>query len=129
MRNAAFPKVQLSRHNGGLALTINGKRHLPLIMAFARTHYMARNEPNLDYETDVVYDQMRRVYDAGIRIFQPCMPEIGWGQGLPGLRPDLPLLRDLPRLRTNITPVARAFGAALTKRPLVRYSILDFRCS
>ncbi len=58
---------------------IDGRRYLPLIMAFARTHYMARNDPGFDYANDVVYDQMRRVYNAGIRIFQPCMPEIGWG--------------------------------------------------
>lgn len=75
----AFPTVRLQRVAGALALTINGRRHLPLIMAFARTHYMARGQPGFDYAHDVVYDQMRRVYDAGIRLFQPCMPEIGWG--------------------------------------------------
>jgi hypothetical protein len=74
-----FSNVQLARSDSGLALTINGKRHLPLIMAFARTHYMARGKPDFDYERDVVYDQMRRVYDAGIRLYDPCMPEIGWG--------------------------------------------------
>ncbi len=75
----AFPSVRLERMDGALALTINGARHLPLIMAFARTHYMARGKPDFDYERDVVYDQMRRVYDTGLRLFQPCMPEIGWG--------------------------------------------------
>lgn len=74
-----FPTVKLGREGGALALTINGKRQLPLIMAFARTHYMARGKPDFDYVHDVVYDQMRRVYDAGLRLFQPCMPEIGWG--------------------------------------------------
>ncbi len=74
-----FPEVRLEQTDGALALTINGQRHLPLIMAFARTHYVARETPDFDYAHDVVYEQMRRVYDAGLRIFQPCMPEIGWG--------------------------------------------------
>ena len=74
-----FPEVRVSRSGGAVGLHVNGRRQAPLIMAFARTHYMARGKPDFDYANDVVYDQMRRVYDAGIRLFQPCMPEIGWG--------------------------------------------------
>jgi hypothetical protein len=74
-----FPNVQQARTDSGLALTINGERQLPLIFAFARTHYVARETPNFDYANDVVYKQLGRVYAAGIRLFQPCMPEIGYG--------------------------------------------------
>ncbi len=76
---SAFPAVRIERRGSGLALVINGQRHLPLFMAFARTHYMARGKPEFDYAHDVVYEQMRRVYEAGIRLYDPCMPEIGWG--------------------------------------------------
>ncbi len=73
-----FPSVRMVRTGNALALTINGDRQLPLLFAFARTHYVARQTPGYDYANDVVYEQLRRVYDAGLRIFQPCMPEIGW---------------------------------------------------
>lgn len=75
----SFPAVRLERTGGAMALTINGERQLPLIFAFARTHYVARGTPGYDYANDVVYGQIGRVYSAGIRIFQPCMPEIGYG--------------------------------------------------
>jgi hypothetical protein len=98
---APFPAVRREHRAGAVALTINGERHLPLIFAFARTHYIARtldgeqgfsflNPPadgttssgarrGYDYAGDVVYEQLGRVYAAGIRIFHPCMPDIGWG--------------------------------------------------
>ncbi len=75
----SFPVVRLERRDSGLALVIDGQRRLPLIMAFARTHYMARGKPDFDYANDVVYEQIQRVYEAGIHLFDPCMPEIGWG--------------------------------------------------
>ncbi|MBF0246225.1 MAG: hypothetical protein HQL31_13315, partial [Planctomycetes bacterium] len=75
----SYPEVRLEQAGGALALIVNGERQLPLIFAFARTHYVARNTPGFDYANDVVYEQLGRVYAAGIRIFQPCMPEIGYG--------------------------------------------------
>ena len=72
-----FPEVRLEHVDGALTLMVNGERQLPLIFAFARTHYVARNG-NFDYANDVVYGQLQRVYEAGMRIFQPCMPEIGY---------------------------------------------------
>lgn len=74
---SAFPRVHLREADGALTLTINGERHMPLLFAFARTHYMARHG-DFDFENDIVYAQIRRVYAAGIRIFHPCMPEIGY---------------------------------------------------
>ncbi len=73
-----FPQVRLERTGGSLRLMIDGRPQAPLFYAFARTHYVARHG-GFDYEADVVYDQIRRVYDAGIRLFHPCMPEIGYG--------------------------------------------------
>jgi len=74
----AFPDVRLEQNETALSLSINGKRYVPLIFAFARTHYVARGA-DFDYVNDVVYKQIRQLYDVGVRIFNPCMPEIGYG--------------------------------------------------
>lgn len=72
-----FPDVRVERVDGVPRLSINGLPQAPLFYAFARTHYVARHG-GFDYETDAVYGQIRQVYEAGIRLFHPCMPEIGF---------------------------------------------------
>ena len=125
-RITAFSCVRLDRTGGALALIINGERHLPLLFAFSWAHSLYGSP--LDPLNDPHYPQVHRVYEAGVRLFAPCTPEIGYAADgnfdygvfdtfMNRLLQEIPDGWVLPRIRIPTPPLPASEKIKVSRRP------------
>jgi hypothetical protein len=121
-----FPNVHLVKRDGALALTINGQRHLPLLFAFSWAHSLYGSP--FDPLNDPHYPQVHRVYEAGVRLFAPCTPEIGYAADgdfdygvfdtfMNRLLQEIPEGWVLPRIRIPTPPLPASEQIHVSRRP------------
>jgi hypothetical protein len=121
-----FPTVRLERRSGALAITINGQRHLPLLFAFSWAHSLYGSP--FDPLNDPHYPQVHRVYEAGVRLFAPCTPEIGYAADgnfdygvfdtfMNRLLQEIPEGWVLPRIRIPTPPMPASEQIQVSRRP------------